>query len=306
MIRQSNPLESVFASGSPSPGIRASTQGATYALSIVVALLAMAASVAGLLLDGVYGEPAATAQMLRGYDLITLVVVVPLLAYSLLRARRGSERAELMWAGALAYLAYTYAYYVFGTSFNDLFLLHIAVFGASIFALVLVLLTLDARRIADRLRHRTRERVVAGLLAFLALALGGMWVYLVLRYAVFGDVPEGSALVETEVVVHLGIALDLALLVPAYALGAVLLWRRKAWGYVISGVVLVSGILHQLSYMIALPFQAVSDVPGAVAFDPLEPVIIAVYVVATALLWWNTDRKDAEVSAPSPESGEVT
>jgi hypothetical protein len=129
------------------------------------------ASAAGLVVDDVYGEPVAMAQMLRGYDLVTLVVVVPVLAYSLIRARRGSERAELMWAGALAYLAYTYAYYVFGTSFNDLFPLHIVVFGTSVFALVLVLLTVDASRVADRLRHRTRERVVGGYSLFSRLRL---------------------------------------------------------------------------------------------------------------------------------------
>ena len=53
-------------------------------------------------------------------------------------------------------------------------------------------------------------------------------------------------------VVHLGIALDLALLVPAYAAGCVLLWRRAAWGYVIAAVVLVSGVAHQVGYLVAL------------------------------------------------------
>jgi hypothetical protein len=305
-------LESVSASGSASPGIQARERRAAYVLSTVVAVLALVAAAAGLLIDDVYGEPAATAQMLRGYDLVTLAVV-PVMAYSLIRARRGSERAELMWAGVLAYVAYTYAYYVFGTSFNDLFLLHIAVFGTSVFALVLVLLTVDAGRIADRLRHRTRGRVVAGLLALLAMALGGLWVSVLLRFWATGDVPEGSALVETEVVVHLGIALDLALLVPAYALAAVLLWRSNAWGYVISGVVLVAGIMHQLSYMVALPFQAVADVPGAVGFDPFEPVIVAVYVVAAVLLWWGTgaaepveDRSTAGSAQASPKSREIT
>jgi hypothetical protein len=287
MIRPGNAQESAPAvSSSTSPDVPVRTRRAAYVLSIVVAVLALMACVAGLLLDGAYGEPVATAQMLRGYDLVTLAIAVPALAYSMLRSRRGSQRAELVWAGALAYLAYTYAYYLFGTTFNDLFLLHITVFGTSIFALVLVLMTLDAGRVADRIGHRIRARVVAGLLALLALALGGMWVYFLLRYSATGDVPAGSALVETDAVVHLGIALDLALLVPAYGLAAVLLWRGRAWGYVISGVVLVSGVLHQLSYVVALPFQVAADVPGAVTFDPGEPLIVSVYAVATALLLW--------------------
>jgi hypothetical protein len=259
---------------------------ASYVLSILLAFLAVVASVAGLLLDGAYGEPESTAEMLRGYDLVTVAVALPLLCYSLLWARRGSGQAQLIWAGMLAYLAYTYAYYVFGTSFNDLFLLHIAAFGSAVFALVLVLSTVDIGRVARRPVHRTRERLVSILLALLALGLGGMWIYFSLRFSATGDVPLGSALVETVAIVHLGIALDLALLVPAYALAAVLLWRGDVWGYVVAAVVLVSGTLHQVSYMVALPFQAAADVPSAVMFDPAEPAIAAIFVLATALLLW--------------------
>ena len=62
----------------------------------------------------------------------------------------------------------------------------------------------------------------------------------------------GSALVESDVVVQLGLALDLTLLVPAYAVAAALLWRRVATGYVLATVLLIAGTLHQVSYMVAL------------------------------------------------------
>jgi hypothetical protein len=125
---------------------------------------------------------------------------------------------------------------------------------------------------------------VAVVLGLLAVGLGGMWVYSSVRFMVTGEVPVGSALVEPDSLVHLGIALDLALLVPAYALAAVLLWRGSAAGFVLASVVLVAGTLHQVSYLMALPFQAAADIPGAVAFDPLEPVIAVLYAVAAAAL----------------------
>ena len=49
-------------------------------------------------------------------------------------------------------------------------------------------------------------------------------------------------------------------------------------------VALLAGIVHQLSYALALPFQVAADVPGAVAVDPFEPVIAALYVVGAVLL----------------------
>src|SRR5690606_34603514 len=99
-----------------------------------------------------------------------------------------------------------------------------------------------------------------------------------------GDVPAGSQLVETDTIVHLGMALDLSLLVPLYAAAAVLLWRRVAWGYLLATVALVAGLLHQLSYIVAMPFQVAAEIPAAVSYDPAEPVIVLCYLVGTALL----------------------
>ena len=91
-------------------------------------------------------------------------------------------------------------------------------------------------------------------------------------------------MVETDSLVRLGIALDLSLLVPSYALAAVLLWRRRAWGYLLAGVLLTSGVVHQIGYMVALPFQVAAGVPGATAFDPIEPVIASGFLLAAVAL----------------------
>jgi hypothetical protein len=271
---------------------------AAYVLSSVVAGLAGLASLLGLLLEGVYAGPVSVAEMLRGYDLVTLVVAVPALALAQLGARRGSDRARLVWVAMLAYLAYTYAYPLFGASFNDLFLLHALVFGGSVLALVLTVRSLDVPAIAAGFARRTPRRLVAAVLGLLAAGLGGLWVYSLVRFTVTGEVPAGSALVEPDSVVHLGIALDLALLVPAYLLAAVLLWRGVAAGFVLAAAVLVSGTLHQVSYLVALPFQAAAGVPGAVAFDPLEPVIALLYVAETAVLLGGAGRQHREADRP--------
>jgi hypothetical protein len=95
-------------------------------------------------------------------------------------------------------------------------------------------------------------------------------VYFSLRMALTDQLPADTLLVQPPSALHLSYALDLALLVPSYVLAAVLLWRRAAWGYVAAPVVLISGLVHQLSYMAALAFQANAEVPGATAFDPQE------------------------------------
>jgi len=281
------------------PG-REGAGGSAFVLSTMVAVLAGIASLIGLVVQGVYAGPASVAEMLRGYDLVTLLVAVPVMVLAQRRAWRGSDRAWLVWAGMLAYLAYTYAYHLFGTSFNDLFLLHATVFGGSVVALVSTLMALDVPAVGAGFAPGTPRRLVAVVLGLLAAGLGGMWVAAAVGFAVTGKVPTGSALVEPDTVVHLGIALDLALLVPAYALAAVLLWRGVAAGFVLAAVVLVSGTLHQVGYLVALPFQAAAGIPGAVPFDPLEPVIATLYVAATALLLWGAGRRRNEVGRSQP------
>lgn len=258
--------------------------GPTIVLVWVLVGLLTCAALAGLLLEDVYSRPRATAEMLRGFDLVTAVVVVPALATAVHSAARGSELAHLVVVSLIGYVVYTYAYYLFGTGFNDVFLLHAAVFASGLVALVLTLASLDVTALAESFRPGTRVRAIAGILGVLTVALGGMWVYLAVDNAVTGEVPTGSRLVETDTVVHLGMALDLTVLVPLYAVAAVLLWRRAPWGYVLAGLALFAGLLHQLTYLVAMPFQAVAEVPGAVAFDPFEPVIVLLYVIATVLL----------------------
>jgi hypothetical protein len=53
---------------------------------------------------------------------------------------------------------------------------------------------------------------------------------------------------------------------------------------VLATVALVAGVLHQVSYVVAMPFQFTTDVPDAVSYDPIEPVIVLLYLVATTLL----------------------
>jgi len=253
-------------------------------LTWLVAGLALAASLVGLVVDGIYTGAVSTAEMLRGYDLVTAVAVVPGLVVAVHLAWRGLVVAQLVTASLLAYLVYTYAYYLFGTGFNDLLLLHAVVFAAALSAFVLTITTIDVRSVAQRFSPRTRVRGIAGILGALAVALGGMWSYFAVNNAVTGHVPAGSQLVETDTIVHLGMALDLSLLVPLYAVAAVLLWQRAAWGYVLATVALLAGILHQVSYLVAMPFQVAADIPEAVSYDPIEPVIVLLYLIATALL----------------------
>lgn len=75
-------------------------------------------------------------------------------------------------------------------------------------------------------------------------------------------------------------------------MAALLLWRRQPWGYVLGAIALGAGVPHQVSYVVAMPFQAVADIPGAAFLDPGEPAIVLLYALGCLLLF-RPRRRDA-------------
>jgi len=262
-------------------------------LSWLVGVLMLASSAAGLWVDGLYQDSAVAAASLRGADLVTLVVPL-VLAWAIRAGRRDSGVALLVWAGLLAFSTYNYGYYVFEVAFNDVFLLHVALFATSLFGLVFVLSGMDVPQVAARFGPRTPVRSVAWLLLLLALALVAMWGFYSARFAINGEFPADVLPLPLERI-HLAYVMDMAVLAPAAAVGGVLLWRRRPWGYVIATAVCVATFTYQLTYISATAFMADAGVPDVAAFDPMELPIVLAFLVAAAAMLFSADRKSAAV-----------
>jgi len=251
---------------------------------LVVALMAVA-SAAGVLVRGVYPDGPWAREALRGGDLVTLVLAVPLLLGALIFSARGSRRAQVVWLAMLGYAIYTYAYYVFGAEFNDVFLPHIAILSMSIFALALLAPRLDVAGIAARIRGGAAARWVGAFLILVGLGQGGLWAFLIVRFALTGellaDIPVDGQ--------HLVFALDLALLAPTLVVAGILLFRRTATGLVMGAAVSLFGLVYQVNLQTAAVFQDVAGVPGVRAF-PLEGIVLLLgFVIASAVLLSKSD-----------------
>jgi hypothetical protein len=253
--------------------------GAATWLSFVVAGLMALISVLGLAVDGLYHDGPWAAEAFRGADLITLVVAAPLLVAATVLARRGSARATAVWLGMIGYAIYNYAFYVFGPNFNDAFLLHILVFTLAIYAFGIGLSKLGVRAVGERLRNDRWARWLGGLLVAVGLGQGGLWVFLALRYVATGellnDIPVGGQ--------HLVFALDLALMMPALVISGVLLFRRRAVGYLFATAASVLGAVYTLNGLAAAWFQSNADVPGTKAFSP-DAIVLTVTMAVPALV----------------------
>ena len=171
---------------------------AAFRLSLLIVVLALVAAGTGLFSGGgggpssfttlrgetvqLYGQGLYRHDTLligsgfRGQDAVTLAVGVPLLVVSSLLYRRGSLRGGLLVTGTLAYFLYAYASMAFGAAYNELFLLYVTLFSASLFAFVLAFASIDPKVLASRVSGGLPRRATAAFLFVVGLVLAAVWL----------------------------------------------------------------------------------------------------------------------------------
>jgi hypothetical protein len=230
--------------------------GALDGLSLLLSGVMAAASLVGLLAGGLYRDNTWSTAAFRGTDAATLILVVPTLLVALLLARRGSTGARLVELGVLAYGVYDYAFYLFGTAFNDAFLLYAAALGLS-----LALLVFTVPRVLPLVAAPDRGplRTVGGYLIGVGLMFGALWTVQSLTFVTTGRLPR----VITDSGLHTSIvfALDLTLVVPWLVIAGVLLWRRTAAGMALGVALNTLAVLSMAALATGAAFQQAAGIP---------------------------------------------
>lgn len=258
-------------------------------LSVLTAVLMAAASAIGLLWPDLYRRDLDWIRAAWfGNDLVSLLVAVPLLIAAIVYARRGSLRADLLRYAVLAYAVYNYAFYLFGATMNELFHLYAALFVIPVTALAVGLARLDVDAVAAAVSERMPVRVIAGYMGFTALGLAIAWTA---QWAgwVFAQIEPAVG----EDAFTLIAAMDLSFMVPFFGLGAVLLWRRHVWGYILAAVMIVKGATYTLVLTVTSAVAAIRGVEGSLEQIPVWGIWTLVGAVATALLYRGFRTGDA-------------
>jgi hypothetical protein len=219
-----------------------------YACSLIIALLALIASLAGLL----YGATLYPTEEMRildqPTDLFTLLVGLPLLLGSMWLAWRGKLLGLLCWPGVLLYMLYVYLAYAIGVPFNVLFLAYVLLVALSAYTTIGLIASIDAAAVRRRLAGAVSERLAGGILAGLAILFTMMNV---------ADVITAIASPEPDHLLQLPVWIaDFAVLAPAWLLGGLLLWKRRALGYLSGAGLLLVGSMLFAGVIVALAFPA--------------------------------------------------
>jgi hypothetical protein len=259
---------------------------APYILTTALAALMVVQCVLGLVFHEQYRDVEWIKATWFGNDWVTLMVAVPLLVLALLTARRGAVQGLLLWFGLIGYAIYNYAYYLLGAALNVFFLLYVVAIVLSAVTLILALSRLNAVRVATSFRRATPVRVIGGYLAFVGFGLGSVWVAMWAAY-VFAGQPTPVEPEAFKVVA----ALDISLMVTGLMFGGVLLWRRKAWGYVIAAIASIQASL----YLLVLSVNSIVGIHRGLASAPGEVPMwgtLTVFTTAVTLLLLTNIRRE--------------
>jgi hypothetical protein len=220
--------------------------------------------------------PAEVAVQGLAQDAVTLAVGIPFLLLALLRARRGSRAAHLALCGAVGYLFVQYFMYLAMGTYNELFLLWVALVLLASQALLRLLLSVPARTFAAPPRAR---RFVGGFLLVNGVLIGLLWLQMIVPPLLDGTLyPPGLAHFTTLVVQ----GFDLAIFLPPSLVAGHAYLRGRPEGALLAPVYAVflalqmTALLGKILWMTAI---GVSAGPALV----LIPLLLVAAVAAAAL-----------------------
>jgi hypothetical protein len=217
----------------------------------------------------------------KGVDATLLAFGLPALIVCALLYRRGSLRGGLLLSGVFGYFLYVYISYAFGAAFNPLFLVYVALYSASFFALVLTITSIDLRSLPPQVLA-SLPRLGPGLFMLAGgLVTSFVWLSPLISAMLQGRPPDLLDSYTTKVTD----AFDLGLITPATLLAGLLILKRNPLGYRLAFPLL--GIILLLVPQIVL--GTLFQLAAGVAFSPGEIIgPISGFLVLGLLAIWVT------------------
>lgn len=236
---------------------------------------------------GLYAnDTASMAAQMRGNDVVTLGLAIPMLLISAIWAARGSVRGRLLLSGTIGFFLYTYMSMAFLASYNSLFLVYVALYSTSLVAFLLSLATVDLASLPAYFSDRLPRGWIAGIMfggaGFLALA----WLGRIIPPLAQGALP---ALENTTTLVIQ--AMDLGMIVPLSVISGTLLLRRSAWGYLLASVAILKFVTLGAAVCTMMVNMLRAGVPVSAAELGIFPTITIANLFLAGLLLYHVKER---------------
>lgn len=228
-----------------------------YINSIIIAILASTATLSGLFWKDLYKhDTVSVAAQAMGQDLVTLLIGIPIMLGSLYLIRQNSLKGNLIWMGTVFYFLYSYASMSFLASYNQLFLIYVALFSLSLYTFVYGLVSLDIKTIKKSISPGKTTKIAGAFLIFSGALLAVMWIKMIVDSLLTGTAPSALESYTTLVIQ----AMDIGVVFPATLIGGMLIIKGKEWGYTLVSILLIKASLLGTAIISMIFFMAQNGV----------------------------------------------
>jgi len=253
----------------------------TSILLMLTSLLALFASLTGILSSGTYREliPAKsiTEYLILGsvvQDIITVPVAIALFILSFVYIRGGDRRVLTAMAGLVSYIFYGYALFSIQGQYTSLYLIYLVIFGSSAFGLMFIVPKLIRMSCRTEVSGGLRKGIAGFLLLILAV-LAPVWI---LRMQ-----PDIANRAPGEL--YGVFVLDLALVFPAFGIIAFNLIRNNAAIDLLTGAALVKVFTLCLSVGLGEFIKPSFGIPQDMAMTGIFITLTAVSAILSVLIF---------------------
>jgi len=233
--------------------------------------------------EGLYKyESIALGPQARGQDVVTLFLWIPLLIISLYIALKNSLRGKLLLTGTIGYFLYTYTMYTF-IQFNEMYLVYIALMASSLYAFILSFMSLEIPQLRSAFTEKIPVKTLAAFQILSAFGLAFRWFADLVPSLLTGTAPS-ELQHYSSIPVY---SMDLGLIVPAFAVSAVLLLKRATYGYVLTTVLLVKSVTMWTALIAMTIAAAIQGSEMGVGEIIMAPIFNIVSIVLLAVVLRN-------------------
>jgi hypothetical protein len=224
-------------------------------------------------------------------DVITIFLAIPILLISFLMYRRGSVRGGLLLAGSLSYFLYNYTSMGFGAAYNNLFIVYTVIFGASLYGLIVMLLSFDLRTLPSHFKAQLPRNGIGIFLIISGIILSLIWIVLSIVPALLANKAAPEAYYYTTFITGI---IDIGIVAPALILGGVLIRRGAPFGYLLASTMLIFTCILGANLTAGGIIQVARDVitiGQAMAFTVPFVILTLIAVWCTVVLFRNFSEK---------------
>ena len=220
-----------------------------------------------------------------GQDVVSLVVSI-LLLIVLMKLRNSSEKIYLVWIALIGYLLYAYGIYAFDRVYTTFFLCYVAIFGLSLFSLIIFFSSIDLDYFIEIRTEHIPRRSIAVFLFLLGILFTFTWLKIIIP----------SMIEKIQPVVNSIFVFDLSFFIPLLILTGIKLFQNKKLGYLLSGILLMKMGFLGFSVLLGALISPYFGLPFSI-LESILYVILGVGSFIFAIIYINALRSDWDLES---------